>query len=298
MPVPRRRCPRPRGHRTPPRAPVQVLGVDVEAVDVVEGAVVRLADDRERPDVVSHPVGPRGRLDQGVPHDPDAVGVRDADRPAEHPRLADPLEAGQLAIAVEPMRPGEDRLGPDVAVVRHDRGHPGPHRARAWPQRAVARDQGRVPDPDAGHVGDAIEGSRLHATDANAKLARAHRAESTVQPIGPSWTACGQVAIGLRKSGITRLAPCRRQSAYSSRPEGASDIGSQASVMGSGSGTGGFGRRNRTGWWLRSSAPGECSFGTFRAPKYPDPALLHRRDHRRATLSSFGFLPHRPCAAA
>ena len=225
---------------------MQVLGVDVEAVDVVEGAVVRLADDRERPDVVPHPVGPRGGLDQGVAHHPDAVGVRDPDRPAKHPGLPDPLEPGELAIAVEPMRPGEDRLVPDVAVVRHDRGDAGPDRSRARLQRAVARDQGRVADADAADIGDGIERSRLHATDADAELTSAHRRSLAGADRAPSWTPCGQVAIGLRKSGITRLAPARRRSDTHLVPKGQAISDHRASVMGSGSGTGGFGRRNRT----------------------------------------------------
>ena len=164
---------RPVGRRRERR--VQVLGVDVEAVDVVERAVVRLADHRQRPDRVAHAVGPRGRLDQRVAHHPDAVRVRDADRPAQHPGLPDPLEPGELAVAVEPMRPGEDRLGPDVAVVRDDGGDAGADRSRARPQRAVARDERRVPDADAGDVGDRVERPRLHATDADPELTSAHR---------------------------------------------------------------------------------------------------------------------------
>ena len=63
----------------------QVLGADMEAVDVVEQAVVGLADDRERP-----PADPGVRVldgdrDECVTHDPDAVGIGDRDRARQHP---------------------------------------------------------------------------------------------------------------------------------------------------------------------------------------------------------------------
>ena len=55
---------------------------------------------------------------------------------AEHPRLADPLQAGELAVAVEPMRSGEHRLRPRVAGVGDDDGDAGADRTLARPQRA------------------------------------------------------------------------------------------------------------------------------------------------------------------
>ena len=56
-------------------------------------------------------------------------------------RLADPLEAGQLAVAVEPVAAGEDGLAPDVAVVRDDDRDAGPDRAAADDERPVAVDR-------------------------------------------------------------------------------------------------------------------------------------------------------------
>ena len=90
---------------------VQVLGVDVEAVDVVEQAVVRLADDRQRPVRLAGVPLDRGGHER-VADDADAVRVRDRDRRREQPGFADPLEAGQLAVAVEPVAASEDRLAP------------------------------------------------------------------------------------------------------------------------------------------------------------------------------------------
>ncbi len=64
----------------------------------------------------------------GVPHDPDAVRVGDRDRRRQHPRFADPLEAGQLAVAVQPVSAREHGLTPARAPRADDR-DAGPHRA-------------------------------------------------------------------------------------------------------------------------------------------------------------------------
>ncbi len=154
---------------------VDVLGAHVEPVDVVEGAVVGLTGDGERPDGVAHVVRPCRRLDQGVVHDTDAVGVGDADGTAEHPGLPDPLQPGELAVAVEPVRPGEHRLGPYVAVVGDHHGDPGSHRPLAGPQPAVTADQRGVADADTGDIGDGVEGAGFHAPDSDAEVSGAHR---------------------------------------------------------------------------------------------------------------------------
>jgi para-aminobenzoate synthetase component 1 len=52
--------------------------------------------------------------------------------------------------------------------------HPGPHRPLSDNERPVAGDQRRVPDEDAGHVGDGIVDSRGEAADADADLASSH----------------------------------------------------------------------------------------------------------------------------
>ena len=69
--------------------------------------------------------------------------------PVSRPGLADPLEPGQLAVAVQAVAAGVDRLGEDVAVVRDDDRHAGPDRALADDERSVAADDRRVADPDA-----------------------------------------------------------------------------------------------------------------------------------------------------
>ena len=94
--------------------------------------------------------------DQGVTHDADTVRVGQADRRGQQPGLADPLQAGQLAVSVEPMRARKQRLLPDH-TGGHDHRHARAHRTRAAAQGTIALDQGDVADPDARHVGDRVE---------------------------------------------------------------------------------------------------------------------------------------------
>src|SRR5215207_8900727 len=64
-----------------------VLRPHVHAVDVVQGPVPGLPHHRQAPGLLARrPAGQPGR-DQGVAHDPDAVGVGDRDRRGEEPRL-------------------------------------------------------------------------------------------------------------------------------------------------------------------------------------------------------------------
>src|SRR5262249_7235313 len=120
-----------------------VLRRHMLALDVVEPAVVRLADGRHRP-VRALARGARLVRHDRVPHDADAVGVRDRDRRREQPALADPLEPRELAVAVERERAGERGLLAHAASARLDHGDAGPD--------AVALDQRRVADPYADDV--------------------------------------------------------------------------------------------------------------------------------------------------
>ena len=95
--------------------------------------------------------------DQRVAHDPDAVRVGDRDRRGQQARFADPFEAGHLAVAVEAMAAGEHGLAQRRPAARADDRDAGPDRAPADDQRSVAADQRRVPDRDAGDVGDGVE---------------------------------------------------------------------------------------------------------------------------------------------
>ena len=73
-----------------------------------------------------------------------AIGAR------QEARLADPLQAGQLAVAVEAVAAGEDRLEERVAVVGDDHRDAGADRSLADDPRPVAADQRGVADAHAG----------------------------------------------------------------------------------------------------------------------------------------------------
>jgi len=150
---------------------VHVIGRDVEAVDIIEEAVPRLADDRERPIGRAERQSPNRVTDDPVADHADRMGVRDPDRPGQEARLPDPLEAGQLAVAVQRVAAGKDRLGEDVAIVRDDHRHAGSHGSLADHERAVAPDDRGVADADPRHVRDGIDGTWPAAADDDAQIA-------------------------------------------------------------------------------------------------------------------------------
>ena len=137
------------------------------------------------------PTAVDGMRDERVSHDADTVRVRDRDGAAEQTCLADPLEPGQLPVAVEPMAAGEHRIGPDIARraagSRSRRSGPGPS---PDDERPVALDQRRVTDAHAGDVGDRIVGTGCEAADDQAQFASAH-----VQPLLPGGR------VGHRRGG-------------------------------------------------------------------------------------------------
>ena len=129
-----------------------MLARDVEAANVVQRPVVRLADERVHgPHLLIAPLGDR-------PGDDRLHGRADGERVRQHDRRLDRAEllhlrrSGKLPEGV----PDEDRarhfLLKQVAAVREDRGD-----ARA---DVVALDDRRVPDADAGHVGDRVQRTR------------------------------------------------------------------------------------------------------------------------------------------
>jgi hypothetical protein len=128
----------------------------VEAVDVVEQAVPGLADDRKAPAVLS--VTLLGGRDEAIPDDADGVRVRQPDRRRQQPGVADPLEARQLAVAVDPVCAGEERPG-----RRQDDCDPRPD--------ALALDQRGVADADAVHVRNCVRRSRWETADLDSEVA-------------------------------------------------------------------------------------------------------------------------------
>ena len=114
--------------------------------------------------------------DEGVAHDPDAVRVGDRDRRRQQARLADPFEAGHLAVAVEPMAARVDRLVPAIRAARHDHGDAGPDRARAR-RRAARRprrsSRARPARPATSVM--ALPGPGRSTPDGDAEVSRPHR---------------------------------------------------------------------------------------------------------------------------
>ena len=149
----------------------QVLGPDVLAVDVVEHPVPRLADHGQAPPELPPPPAADVGRDQGVADHAHAVRVGDGDRGGEHAGLPDPVQAGDLAVAVQPVAPGEQRAVLDPVVGNHDR-DAGSDRSRPHPERAVPRDQRGVAHPDASHIGDRVQRARRVPADPDAQLAR------------------------------------------------------------------------------------------------------------------------------
>ena len=147
-----------------------VFGLYVEAVDVVEEAVICFGNDRERPGVADHTVLDSPG-DHGVADDADGVRVGDGDGTCEEAGFFDPGGSGHFAVAVE----GEPSSVDGVFVVmaaREDGGDSGAHGSFADFERAAPGDEGGGPDFDAGDVGDGVEWARL-AVEGDAELAGA-----------------------------------------------------------------------------------------------------------------------------
>jgi hypothetical protein len=94
-------------------------------------------------------------------------------RRGQHARFANPLQAGQLAVAVEAVRAGEQRLLPRLAG-RQDHGDAGAHGSPADVQRAVPRDQRAVSDAHAGDIGDRVPAPRRSAADRDSVVSCPH----------------------------------------------------------------------------------------------------------------------------
>jgi hypothetical protein len=141
-----------------------VLGLHVEPVDVVEGAVPGLGDDRQRPGLERLLVFDRPG-DCRVADDTDAVGIGDEDGAFHEAPFLDPGGPGHLAVAILREPAGEDRVVRFLAA-RQDRRHPGPD--------GVALDERRVADLDTADVSDRVQrAGRPVEVDAEIPRARA-----------------------------------------------------------------------------------------------------------------------------
>ena len=162
----------------------QVLRAHVLPGDVVQPAVPGLGDGGEA-EVAAGPVLAERRAGvdlaaaERVAHDAEAVRVGQRDRRREQAALADPLEAGEVAAAVERVAAGEQRLHGDLALVRDDRRDAGAHRPLPHHERAgVALDERDAADGDAGHVGDGVQRPGRAEAELDAEVAGAHQSSS------------------------------------------------------------------------------------------------------------------------
>ena len=131
-----------------------VLRLDVQAIDVVQIAVVGLGHHRHRPPMA----GLRSLdapLDYGIAHYADAVRVGDHDRAFEKAGLLDPCGSGHFAIAIERKPRRENGIAP-IFAARQDSGNARADGAGSHHELAVARDNRAVADRDTGDVGDGV----------------------------------------------------------------------------------------------------------------------------------------------
>ena len=151
---------------------VDVLGADVAADGVVQPGVVALADQRDHHVVLAADLGPLlgHPLDRGVRDLADRHGVGEQDRRLQEAPLLDLRDPRDLAGAVQDEAAGDHPALEDVGVG-DDGGDAGAHGALADLQRAVADDQRRVSDLDAGDVGDGVRFADREAADGEAELA-------------------------------------------------------------------------------------------------------------------------------
>ena len=169
----------------PPLARVQclvdVLGPHVEAVDVVEQPVPRLPDDRQGHQVSPLPPRATSAAISASRTTPTECVFVSATGVVSVPGLAHPLEAGQLAVAVEPVTAGEVRLEEPLRVGDQDR-HTRADRPVAAAQRAVALDERDRADLHPGYVGDRVARPGRQRADVDPEVASARYAVSIVGP--------------------------------------------------------------------------------------------------------------------
>src|SRR5712675_1222072 len=136
-----------------------MLGLHVEAVDVVEPAVPGFGNNGQRPPVAGG-IGLAVRdapLDDRVAHHADAVRVGDHHRAFEEAGFFYPGGAGHFAIAVERPPAGKNRITHGILAARENRGDPGANGAFADLEFSLASNERGVADGDAGDVCDGIQ---------------------------------------------------------------------------------------------------------------------------------------------
>jgi hypothetical protein len=129
----------------------------MEAIDVIEHAVVGLRHDRQRP--VGLGIGLELPRHDGIPHNAHAIRIGDQDRPGEEARFLHPGRPCHLPVAVERKPGGKYRVLRILAARQHC-GDAGADRSLPDHQRAIAGDEGGVSHHHVTHVRDGIIGTR------------------------------------------------------------------------------------------------------------------------------------------
>ena len=150
-----------------------VLRAHVLPFDVVQPAIPGLADHRQGPHAFARLTRPGRRGDERIAHDADRVRIGERDGRGQQPGLADHLEPRQLTVAVEAMRPREQRLGERIAIVRHDDRDSGAHRPATDLEGPLPGHERGVSDTDTRDIRDGIERTRRQEPDADAQIAKA-----------------------------------------------------------------------------------------------------------------------------
>ena len=145
-----------------------MLARDVEATDVVQAAVVGLADERVHgPDVLVAGLGERP-ADDRVDGDADPERVGQNDRRFDGAELLHLRRSGELAEGVADKDRAGHLLTKEIPGVRKDRGHACPH--------GVSRHQSRVSDAHASDIRDGVERPRAAGAGLDAEVTRARTA--------------------------------------------------------------------------------------------------------------------------
>ena len=135
---------------------VEVLGPDVEAVDVVERAVVRLADDRQRPGRVARRRSATDAATSASRTMPTLCVLVMATGDVSMPDSRTHSRPVSSPLPLRRWQPAKTGSWSEAGASRADDRDAGPDRALADDERSVALDEGRVADGHAGDVGDGV----------------------------------------------------------------------------------------------------------------------------------------------
>ncbi|MNE90541.1 hypothetical protein D3C80_1880670 [compost metagenome] len=107
------------------------------------------------------------------------MGIGDGNRCGQQAGLADPLETGGVAVAVEHVDAGETGRQTGRPRARLDDRHAGSHLFAS-----AVGNQGAVTDTDAGYIGDGVEFAGLAKAQGDAKLTSTHNVSCRVRVSG------------------------------------------------------------------------------------------------------------------